>query len=104
MLNNVYISTQVLNETTNVLSKKHNIAWADLVNLITDFENNFFIQTLSSSEIKKACAIADRYGFSFFDSLIIASAIESGCSILYSEDMHNGQVIDNKIRILNPFL
>lgn len=43
------------------------------------------------------------YVFSYWDSLVISSALESGCSILYSEDMQNGQVINKKLTIKNPF-
>ena len=103
-LDNVHISTQVLNETTNVLAKKYHITWTELGNLITDFETNFIVHTVPPFEIKKACSIAEKYGFSFFDSLMVTSAIEANCSILYSEDMHNGQIVDNKLKIVNPFL
>lgn len=103
-LDNVHISTQVLNETTNVLSKKYHIAWNDLANLITDFESNFIVHQLTSSEIKKACGIAERYSFSFFDSLMVASAMECHCPVLYSEDMQNGQIINNTLKIVNPFI
>ena len=102
-MDNVHISTQVLNETTNVLAKKYLITWVELTNLITDFEGNFIVQTLTPFEIKKACAIAGQYGFSFFDSLMIASALECHCTILYSEDMNNGQIINKTLKIVNPF-
>ncbi len=100
---NTSISTQVLNETTNVLHKKYDIKWNVLEGLITDFENNFFIQVLTPNDIRKACKIADRYGFSFYDSMIITSAIECNCSILYSEDLQHAQLIENILKILNPF-
>ncbi|MFO0322311.1 MAG: PIN domain-containing protein [Bacteroidota bacterium] len=102
-MSNVHISTQVLNETTNVLHKKYHIPWNDLANLITDFESNFILHTLTSSEIKKACIIAKQYGFSFYDSLIIAAALICDCDILYSEDMQHNQIIENKLKIVNPF-
>jgi len=44
-----------------------------------------------------------KYKFSYWDSLIIASALESGCGILYTEDMQDGQVIEDRLRIVNPF-
>lgn len=50
----------------------------------------------------KALEIVERYGFAFYDSLIIASAIESACPILYSEDLRHGQKIQGTT-ILNPF-
>jgi predicted nucleic acid-binding protein len=101
---NTCISTQVLNETTNVLNKKYGINWNVLEDLITDFENNFFVQILTPNDVRKACRIADRYKFSFYDSMIISSAIECNCSILYSEDLQDSQMIGNNIKIVNPFL
>ena len=45
----------------------------------------------------------ERYKFSFYDSVIAASALHAGCKILYSEDLQDGQVIDKQLRITNPF-
>jgi len=60
--------------------------------------------TINSKEtILSAAHIANRYGFSFYDSLIIAAALETGCSVLYSEDLNNGQIIEKKLKIVNPF-
>jgi predicted nucleic acid-binding protein len=61
---NVYISTQVLNETANVLHKKYEISWGNLEELMSDCENNFTIHNLIQNDIKQACRIADRYNFS----------------------------------------
>jgi predicted nucleic acid-binding protein len=103
-MDNVHISTQVLNQTTNVLAKKYSISWGDLAKLIDDFEKNIPVHLVMISEIRKSCGISERYGFSFFDSLMIASALECNCDILYSEDMQNGQIIQDKLKIVNPFL
>ena len=100
---NIQISTQVLNETANVLNKKYSVSWDNLEELISDFENNFQIYSLTSKDVKSACRISSRYGFSFYDSMIISAAIECNCNLLYSEDMQHDQVIDNKIKILNSF-
>ena len=101
---NVYISTQVLNETANVLHKKYAVSWHNLEELITDFENNFFIHTLTAKDVTQACRMANRYSFSFYDSLIISAALKCNCTILYSEDLHHSQIIENGIKIMNPFL
>jgi len=101
---NSIISTQVLNETIHILQKKYGVSWKNLEILIHDFENNFIIQPVTSKEIKNACQLANRYGFSFYDSLILAAALESNCSLLFSEDMQHKQLIEYKIKILNPFL
>ena len=52
---------------------------------------------------ERALRIAERYGYSIFDSLIIAAALDSGASTLYSEDMRDGQTIAG-LTIRNPFL
>ena len=48
--------------------------------------------------------LRERYRFSWWDSLIVASALETECELLYTEDMQHGQVIENRLRIINPFL
>lgn len=53
--------------------------------------------------ITKALALAAKYHYTHYDSLMLASALVSGCSILYSEDMHNGQVIEDTLKLVNPF-
>ena len=51
----------------------------------------------------EALAIAEKYGYTVYDALIVASALEARCTILYSEDMQDGHVIDGKLTIRNPF-
>jgi len=51
-----------------------------------------------------ASALVKKYNFQLFDAVIIAAAIESDCAILYSEDMHNGLIVENKLTIINPFI
>ncbi|MCB0615437.1 MAG: PIN domain-containing protein [Lewinellaceae bacterium] len=103
-LPNVVISTQVLKELANVLRKKFNLDWPSIQATLNEVENNFEVCANTALLIRHACSIADRYGFSFYDSLIIAASLESGCTILYSEDLQNGQVIENTLTIKNPFL
>ena len=55
-------------------------------------------------EIRQAWTIAARYRFSHYDSLIIAAALASDCSTLYSEDLQHGQIIESQLTICNPFL
>jgi predicted nucleic acid-binding protein len=47
--------------------------------------------------------IAQGYGLSFYDAMIVASALRAGCSTLYSEDLQDGQVIEKQLTIRNPF-
>jgi predicted nucleic acid-binding protein len=98
-----FISTQVLQETANTLSKKLKKEWPDVQTVINELVSASTIYRNSETTILKAVSIAGKYKYSFYDSLIISAALECGCSVLYSEDMHDGQVIDNALTIINPF-
>jgi predicted nucleic acid-binding protein len=56
------------------------------------------------STIKLCWKVRRKYSYSYWDSLIIATALENNCSILYTEDMQDGQLIEDKLRIGNPFV
>jgi predicted nucleic acid-binding protein len=98
------ISTQVLNEFSNAFRKKFHVEWSVIRLLLSEIGENTLLHLNSLTTVLKATEIAERYGFSFYDSQIIAAALETDCTILYSEDMQNGLLIDNKVRIVNPFL
>jgi len=51
-----------------------------------------------------AIDLSERYGFSIYDSLILASAILAGCTTLFTEDLQNGQRIDDQVIVRNPFM
>jgi len=97
------ISTQVLSEFCNVLKKKFNFTSKQLNLLLQDFKHNFLLNTTDIEQIKTALSISDRYKYSFFDALVIAGAINSGCTLLFSEDLQHGQTVLNKVKITNPF-
>ncbi len=99
-----YISTQVLTELSNTLKKKFNLEWKNIISVITEINLGFRIFANKPNTIEQACQIADKYNYSFYDSLIIAAALACNCSILYTEDMQDGQVIENRLTILNPFV
>jgi predicted nucleic acid-binding protein len=101
--NDACISTQVLNEFVSAFNKKFKADWSDIMNSLEEIRDNFTIFTNTPDTVKEACNIAKKYRFSFYDSLIIAAALECGCNTLYSEDMHDGQVIENSLKIINPF-
>ncbi|HWF43297.1 MAG TPA: PIN domain-containing protein [Candidatus Kapabacteria bacterium] len=97
------ISTQVLSECCNVLSKKRQYSWIEIQRVISEIIDLFSIETVSVTTIGKAIELAQRYHYSYYDSLILASAIEANCSTLYSEDFQHNQLIEG-VRIINPFL
>ncbi len=101
--NNSYISTQVLAELSNIMLKKFGVNHSAMIDVLHECYQNHNVYINAPETIEKAIQISDRYRFSFYDSLILSSAISTECEILYSEDLHNGQIIDNKLTILNPF-
>ena len=66
-------------------------------------EEEFELHPVNTSIIKKAIDIKARYKFSFWDSLIVASALENKCGILYTEDLQHDQVIETTLKVVNPF-
>jgi len=97
------ISTHVVMEFCNVLLKKLKYTRADVEIALEDFKEHFEIVEVNMSTIEKALDIQERYQFSFFDSLVIATALQANCRSLYSEDMQHGQRIENTLRLWNPF-
>lgn len=101
---NTVLSTQVLQEMAHILFKKFQFAWPDIQTVLKETKSYNDIHMNSALTISEACRIAERYRFSFYDSFIIAAALENDCSILFSEDMQHGMAIDEKLTIKNPFL
>ncbi|MCL2095328.1 MAG: PIN domain-containing protein [Oscillospiraceae bacterium] len=101
---NCITSAQVLSEICNVFTKQFAV---DI-----DLTKQFIDAVLSTCEvvvirqewIKKALDIKKRYGYSYYDSLVIAAALESGCAYLLSEDLSDGQIIESKLEIINIYL
>ncbi|NCQ97900.1 PIN domain-containing protein [Microcystis aeruginosa] len=98
-----WISTQVLNETINVLKRKFSLSYSQIREAVQELSEGFPIVLVSVNTIEMALNLAERYQYSYFDSLILASALEAGCQILYSEDLQDGQRIENQLTIINPF-
>ncbi|MDX2301913.1 MAG: PIN domain-containing protein [Microscillaceae bacterium] len=99
----VWISTQVLAELSNVLFKKFAISWQSIREVIEELQDNFYVYTNNHLTINKATKIAETYQYGFYDSLIISAALSCDCKYLFTEDLHHTQIIDGKLDILNPF-
>jgi predicted nucleic acid-binding protein len=98
-----FISTQVLTELANTLNKKFKLDWKTVEKVLFELRSEMNIFLNKPSIIEQSCQIADKYKYSFYDSLIIAAALACNCKTLYSEDMQDGQVIENSLTIVNPF-
>jgi predicted nucleic acid-binding protein len=98
------ISTQVLSEYINVLKRIMKISKQELIALCLGNINGCKIQSVTTSTLKLAEHIIRHYDLQIFDSIIVASALEADCHILYSEDMQHNLVIEQKLQIINPFI
>ena len=96
-------SIQVVNENINVCLKKlklpKDISFQHGQNILQSCD----VKLITKSSIELACKISLEYNYSYWDSLIIAVALENDCNYLYSEDMQDGQIISSQITIQNPF-
>jgi predicted nucleic acid-binding protein len=98
------ISVQVLNEFANVARGKLKWPWPDIEAMLTLVRSRTRrVRDISVLTHEAAIALARDHRLSFYDALIVASAIEAGCDILYSEDMQHGRNIGS-LAIVNPFL
>lgn len=104
LINNVdgVVSTQVINEVCSVLHRKAAFTEEQIKQVIQSFYNRVAVVELDSDILMNASDLRTRYGFSFWDGLIIASALSVNADILYSEDMQDNLVIEQRLTIINP--
>jgi predicted nucleic acid-binding protein len=95
----ISISTQVINELSNNLFRKFKLNAKAVEAVVLELNDNFPIVDFNLQTQLKAIKIKERYKLQFYDSMILATA----CNIIYSEDMQNGQIIENQLTIINPF-
>ena len=97
-------SIQAMNESSNVWLRKFN--WSaskikeplDNIEMVCDE-----VLPIYRNTINEALSLKERYGYSFFDCLMLASALNGNCQIIFTEDMGDGQIINDTLRIVNPF-
>jgi predicted nucleic acid-binding protein len=98
------ISVQVLNEVANVLRRKLAMSWQDTTRFLADLRALLPpVQPMTLATHERGLQLADRYSLSVYDGLIVAAAIEAQCSVLWSEDMQDGLVVERMLTITNPF-
>ena len=97
------ISFQVVQETLNVLIRRLGFVSEDARRVLQQVLVPLWQVHPSTVLYQDGIAIQGRYGFSFYDSLIVAAALEAGCTKLYSEDLQHGQQVQ-RLTIVNPFL
>jgi predicted nucleic acid-binding protein len=98
------ISVQVLNEFAAVSLRKLRMPLPEVKEILDTVRAVCDVVPLTVETHDRALAIVARYGFSLYDSLLIAAALIAGSKRLYSEDLQHGQVIDRQLRVVNPFV
>ena len=99
------ISVQVLNEFSNIARRKLHRPWPEIVTALSAIRRLCMpVRPLTLATHDAALRVAAQTGYAFYDALIIAAALEAGCTMLFSEDLQHGQVIDGQLTIRNPFV
>jgi len=97
------ISVQVLNEIANVARRKMRMSWKETHAFLAMVRGLLSVVPVTIETHETGIALAERYGFSTYDAMIAASAMLSGCDVLWSEDLQHDMAVDDRLRIVNPF-
>ena len=97
------VSVQVLNEISNVAIRKHGMTWTQVGILLEPVRALCRIEPLTEATYDLGARLAARYRLSVYDAMILAAALLAGADTLYSEDMHDGLLVEDRLRIRNPF-
>lgn len=97
------ISVQVLTEVTDVARRKFRMPWHVLHELLDGMKENLVVTPVSVSTHDLGLKLSERHHFRVYDAQLIAAALQAGCTTFWSEDLHNGQVIEGQLTIRNPF-
>jgi predicted nucleic acid-binding protein len=98
----VTISVQVINECAYVLRRKFRRSWSDVRDFLDGILPLVSVRPLAFQTSMQGLRLAERYGLSVWDGIIVASALESDAEVLWTEDLHDGLVVDGRLRIANP--
>jgi predicted nucleic acid-binding protein len=97
------VSVQILNEFTAVARRKLQMPWAEVGEAVEAFLVLCPSPVPVTLEIHGAArAIAEKLGCNIYDALVVAAALDAGCTTLYSEDFQDGQVIEGQLTVRNP--
>jgi predicted nucleic acid-binding protein len=98
------ISVQVLNEFVATAQRKLGMSWEDITEALDAIRTLCpSTRAITIDTQDAALRIAQVYGFHIYDALVVASALEAGCDTLYTEDLQDGQIIEERLTLRNPF-
>lgn len=99
-----HVSVQVLNEALVNCRRKAGLTWDETHDFLSGLKALCPVHDLSPETHDLGAALAQRYGLSIYDAMIVSAALLAGCDRLFSEDMQHGLVIEDRLRITNPFV
>jgi len=103
VLSDAVISAQVINEVTVNLLKKFTFDEDQVQRFLESSYSRYEVTELTHEVFSNASNLRKNYLFSYYDSIIVSAALLSGCTILYSEDMHHELIVEKQLKIINPF-
>jgi len=98
------INVQVLNEFAVVALRKLKMPLSDVREILDTIRAVTNVEPVTVATHDRGLAIHERYGFSLYDSMLVAAALIAGTKVFCSEDMQHGQLVEGRLRIANPFL
>ena len=96
------VSSQVVSEVCVNMLKKAGQNEAFIRELVSSFFSKYLVVPLGENVLLKASDLRNKYSLSYWDSMIVAAALEASCAVLYSEDMQSGLLVEQSLRIVNP--
>jgi predicted nucleic acid-binding protein len=97
------VSVQVLNEFAAAAKRKLGLSWREIREVLDTVRKLCTTRPVTEEVHERGLEVAERYGFSLYDSMIVAAAQSAGCKTLYTENLRDRQVIDGALTIRNPF-
>ncbi|HEX9965831.1 MAG TPA: PIN domain-containing protein [Allosphingosinicella sp.] len=97
------ISVQVLNELADVWKRKHGYSWQQIQESLLSLRTLLNVVPLTLDTHELGLFVAERYQLRIYDALLLAAALRAGCTAFWSEDLHEGLVVERQLTIRNPF-
>lgn len=100
----IILTSQVLGELYHVLTRKNLKSAEEAGEIVEELVESFPVLGIGTPQVLKAIEIRGRYGFSYWDSLLLATGVLHGVTTLYSEDLQDSQVLEGALRVVNPLV
>jgi len=97
------ISVQVLNEAMVNCRRKAGLSWEDTGAFLEGIRSLCPVEDLTVQTHQVGRALAEKYQLSVYDAMIVSAALIAGCTTLWTEDMHDGLLVEDQVRVVNPF-